>query len=141
MPTSSILIQNTLAGGSAAISRTQTYDVDTVDDVRVVIPAGATVKEVDLVVTIAQLKTLCIVAEDTVDQTVPNSATSNLTVKTNSSGMPDQTLTLKPYKAGVWDYDSPFGNPITDDITKLYVANPNTVPMLLKVSVGRNIGV
>ncbi|OHB82795.1 MAG: hypothetical protein A2V98_25885 [Planctomycetes bacterium RBG_16_64_12] len=47
----------------------------------------------------------------------------DITVKTNSSSVPDETLALVAGVAYVWTTDSYFANVLETDITKFYVTN------------------
>lgn len=46
-----------------------------------------------------------------------------LTVKTNSTGSPDQTLTFAANQPLVWAYGMPVTCPLTTDVTMLYFTN------------------
>lgn len=50
-------------------------------------------------------------------------STRDVTVKTNNSGAPDDTLSLKAGKPLVWWDDSGYSCPLTTDVTDLFVAN------------------
>ena len=56
-----------------------------------------------------------------------------LTVKTNSSGAPDQTIALASGVPFVWVATSGITCPITTDITALYVSNASGATVTLKI--------
>lgn len=137
MPICNHSITTAVAGGSNIVNRTMPYDVDTVDALSITIPAGATNKEIDITFTYASINVL------TIEATWPAAAigvsSGNLTVKTNSSSMPDQTFTLKPNMPSEYHSDSAWSNPITANITKLYVSNAGTSDCVLNIALARDI--
>lgn len=56
-----------------------------------------------------------------------------ITVKTNSSGAPDQTFILGDGQAIIWNRDDTTSNPVTDDITDLYFTNAGASDATVKV--------
>jgi hypothetical protein len=58
-----------------------------------------------------------------------------LTIKTNSSGSPTQTLTLTAGQALVWGTDHVEANPITADVTKLFLSNDTANIATVKIRV------
>lgn len=78
------------------------------------------------------------IASDAVDAefavTIPDSdlvllglfATVDMTVKTNSSGDPDDTFTLKAGVPYVWTADAPFANPISEPVASIFVTNTSS---------------
>lgn len=50
-------------------------------------------------------------------------STTGMTIKTNSTGAPDDTLTLAAGQALVWNTNDPSVCPFTADVTKLYFTN------------------
>lgn len=79
--------------------------------VETVITAGATNQLITLAFPVATIKSLIM------------SSDQNLTVKTNSSTTPIETLALKATAALVWTTDSATTCPFSADITRFYVSN------------------
>ncbi len=78
----------------------------------VAVSANQTNKEIDWAFTLADAKAYAICA------------TQDCTVKTNDSGAPQETLTLKANQALVWRENDPSTmHFLSDDITKIYVTN------------------
>ena len=50
-------------------------------------------------------------------------STQNMTLKTNSSGTPQETINLKANVPLIWNTDSYGSNPFSGDITAMYVSN------------------
>lgn len=55
------------------------------------------------------------------------------TVKTNSSGAPDNTIAIPAGYNICWDTSSIFANPFTADVTKIYVTNTAEAAFEFKV--------
>jgi hypothetical protein len=58
-----------------------------------------------------------------------------LTIKTNSSGSPTQTLVLTAGQAIVWGPDHLEANPVTADVTKLFLSNDTAGIAVVKIRV------
>lgn len=56
-------------------------------------------------------------------QSIIINSTQDITIKTNSSGAPDETLAIVANASYVWTIDSLFTNELATDITALYVTN------------------
>lgn len=76
-----------------------------------VIPLNSTDLLLAWTLDVSQLKFLYIVA------------TANMTVETNSGAAPGNTLTLVANEPVEWHTGSPITNPLTVDVTALYVTN------------------
>lgn len=59
----------------------------------------------------------------------------NITIKTNSSGSPDDTLAIEANKQYDWDEDSLHALKLTVDVTKIYVANASGAAANLLIDV------
>lgn len=125
-----------IAGAGALVSGSFSKECSDCRQLEIPFAASASNDETDVTIPYATIEAITIQAFFSADN-LP-SASSNVTVKTNSSGSPDQTFTCKPNKVGQWNSDSPFTNPISANITKLYVTNPNTVAGTLKITIGAN---
>lgn len=120
--------------GANSINKEQEY---TASDLRVIdlpVAAGATDVLIPFVLAYANLKVFAIQAI-----WAAGIAGANATLKTNSSGAPAQTWTLKPNVPSGWSSDEAFANPITTNITALYVTNADaTNGFNLRIVVGNN---
>lgn len=75
------------------------------------IPTPSTNLQFSLTVDVSQIKVLFVLADQA------------LTLKTNSTGSPANTLTLLAGKPYVWEHDSYYACPLTSDVTTIYVTN------------------
>lgn len=94
------------------------YTADAQIETSPTIPVSSTAYEVDIAFPYATLKTLFLYSK-----------TQALTVKTNSSGSPDDTIALAAGVPVVYTYDGRVGtstNPLAHNVTKLYVVNAST---------------
>lgn len=62
------------------------------------------------------------------------SCDQEVTVKTNSSDTPDDTFTIKPGAPLTWTSDSATANPISEDVTGLFVTNAGAATANLVVA-------
>ena len=93
-------------------------------DVReVTIPPSTTDKEIDLDFVYSRLKGVLVKATGV-------AAGTTITIKTNSTGAPGDTVTFVTPGCKFYAIDSDSGvfgeNPFTADVTRLYVSNPST---------------
>jgi hypothetical protein len=58
-----------------------------------------------------------------------------LTIKTNVSGAPVNTIVLAAGQAITWGVDHPEANPVAADVTKLFLSNDGTNPAIVKIRV------
>ncbi len=94
-------------------STTHSYIDDTEYGVKVTVTAGAVNKEVDIAFTVANLKALVLYCDQ------------NVTVKTNSTSSPQETITMTALKEIVWTTDGAAGGtiPFAGNVTKFYISN------------------
>ncbi len=97
--------------GGTTRSITETVTVDAQETVKRNIPAGATT-QFNITVDVSEMKTLNM-----------GITKGNCTVKTNSSGSPVQTLTIKSPNPVMWSKNDIAANPLTTDLTALFVTN------------------
>lgn len=64
-----------------------------------------------------------------------------VTIKTNSSGSPSDTISLAANMPLVWNTDSPVAIPLAGNVTKVYVTNATATNAALKIRVLARIGV
>ena len=80
-------------------------------DVSVAVPATTTNQLYTLAVDVSQIQSLFLYSDGV------------LTLKTNSTGSPDQTLVFAANMPLVWVTGMPSANPLTTDVTKFYITN------------------
>jgi len=93
-----------------------TLSADSYPQIRDVIAISTTNKEYDTLVDVSGLQGWFLLAVG-----------GNLTLKTNSSGSPDNTITLVDGKAQFWITGTGPDNSLDTDITKWYVTNASGV--------------
>jgi hypothetical protein len=97
------------AGTVSSVTRTYTCDAEHNFDG--VIATGAVNAEIDVAVTKAAIKTMML------------SSTQAVTVKTNSSSSPQETINLTAGQLLMWTVDDTAACPFSADVTKMYVTN------------------
>lgn len=62
-------------------------------------------------------------------------ATGNLTIKTNSSSTPDDTINLSSVNGIAWASDMPLAtNPLSEDVTSIFVTNATGADVTLTIN-------
>jgi hypothetical protein len=112
--TDSISISYT-GNGKAVSTPVGTYTGTKDAGVAIVIAAGATNTEVDIVFTFAQIQSFVMASDQ------------DLTVKVNSSTTPVPSIALKKTAGLVWGSDYGVANTFTADVTKFFITNAGTV--------------
>lgn len=101
------------AGTTTSASYTKTGSTDLAWDGTIAV--STTNDEVDLVFTNASIVSLCIFSDAAV------------TIKTNSTGSPDNTITMTANKQIIWNANEAGTNPfVAADVTKLYFTNASS---------------
>jgi hypothetical protein len=90
---------------------TDTYTADGESQYDGTIATGVTHGEIDIAVDVSAIKSMVMYS------------TQALTVKTNSTSAPDDTISLAASKQLVWTIDRLEACPLTADVTKFYVTN------------------
>lgn len=93
------------------------------------VAATTTNKEFDVAITIANIKSVCITCDKAV------------TIKTNSTSSPQETIVLTAGKAIIWAFDHTEAGPFLGNITKFYVTNAGSAIARFRVSALLNQGV
>lgn len=96
-------------------STTEQFTGDGEADYDGVIPNNATNIEIDVVVPHAAIRSMVLFAAVA------------MTVKTNSSSVPDDTINIAAGTQVVWNTNHEEACPFTVDVTKLFVTNPGAV--------------
>ena len=87
------------------------------------VATGQTAFLINVAIDVSEVKALFIVSDQ------------DVTVKTNSSGAPDNTISLLANRPLSWDPNSYFANLLTVDVTKIYVANASGSAATLQIYV------
>lgn len=112
-------VTDTTAPGAGALSRSAFLgrQSDGNKQFEVTVPAGATNQAVAINFSHTNLKSVYLAVTD-------GAGAGTVTVKTNSSGSPDNTFTVKSNGPLVWNADMPLANPFTAAVTGgLYISN------------------
>ncbi len=64
-----------------------------------------------------------------------------VTIKTNSSGSPSDTISLAANMPLIWNTDSPVAIPLAGNVTKVFVTNATATNAAVKIRVLARIGV
>jgi hypothetical protein len=97
------------------------------------VPAATTNKEITLAVDVSAVKVIAIAVEGIAEG-------KTVTIKTNSTSSPTNTLTLTRSAPGVVWYTGQTGaNPLTADVTSFYVSSDDTAPRRLRIYVGADV--
>lgn len=116
-------VQQTITDGALRISSLAEVTVTASSIVDETIPTPSTDLELSVNITSTSLKSFALWSDQ------------DLTVKTNSSGSPDETFALKANKPTIW-LDGMSDVPIAGDVTALYVTNASGTAASLKVLAG-----
>lgn len=90
-------------------STSSSYTGDSEENLDVAVPANTTNKEYDLTCIAADLKSLVLYSDQA------------MTIKTNSSGTPQETIVLAAKSQLVWNTDSAMAKPFSANVTKIFV--------------------
>ena len=107
--------------GTESISKQVTISSEGAKDVSVTIAAGATNTQVALAFVKTRLKSIIISSDET------------LTLKTNSSGSPDDTITITADTPYVWHATMGITNPFAGDVTTTYWSNAGASAAALEI--------
>lgn len=102
-------------GGIAVVDSAYTQTADAAQEIDTTIPANSTNYPL-AVGTIERLKTKSFVLWFSTD----------CTLKTNSTGSPAETWTMKAGDAFAWNANNPTANPFSADLTEIYITNGTT---------------
>ena len=109
--------------GLPLVSTTFTYVTDSESGIDDTVASMATNMEYDLPIVVAAVHCLLMWSSEAV------------TVLTNSSSVPQDTIHLVANKPLVWDTDMVFAIPFVGNVTKLFVSNAGSFPASFKVRV------
>ena len=86
-----------------------------------VVPANTVNHEIDIVLTVANIKALGMLSDQ------------DVTIKTNSSSTPQETIAMQGKKPIVWTPDNGQVIPFAGNITKMYFSNAGSVDANVKL--------
>lgn len=112
---------------SQTVTDTDTFEAETEVNIAATIDASTTNKLIDIALDVSEIQSIVISSDVT------------LTVKTNSSGSPDDTLTITGGKPYIWTVNSYDTCLLTTDVTKIYVTNGTSGDAALKISALVNV--
>jgi hypothetical protein len=118
---------HTDAGTIASV--TAIYVADSESNLDDTVPGSTTNKEFDLSITKSDVVSMIMYSNQAV------------TIKTNSSSSPSDTISLATNMPLVWNTDSPVAIPLAGPVTKIYVTNAGVTAAALKIRVLMKIGV
>jgi len=97
------------AEGARGGTYSTSYTGDASDSRAITVPASTTDMLVNVAIDFSQIKSLILACDFAI------------TIETNDSAAPDDTITLVANVPLVWNADAYFANPITVDVTKIYL--------------------
>ena len=136
MPTHTKILSYQNEAGLITISRTATT-AELSQNVEVEVATGATVAEIDLSIPASTLKSIAFGVTKKTGQASALVA-GPLTLKSNSSSEPDDTIVVKTTNGVMWAFgDDATANPkpINTTVTKFYVANPGDGIAILVIKI------
>lgn len=120
-----LTINHGYSGPNESLTGSVTVSCDTVWAGDVTVAAGKTNQEYDIDLVASQMKVVFVKAVG-----------AALTVKTNSTSAPDNTLTLASGESIAWANGLESSNPFTANLTKIYVTNPGSDSGTLNIRIG-----
>lgn len=104
-------------------STTDQFNSNTDVNITEVVPATTTNMQFDIVITVANIKSMVLYSDQA------------MTLKTNSTSSPANTITLAARKQVVWNTDHAEAKPFTANVTAIYATNATATDATLKVRV------
>jgi len=105
-------LTSSINNGAGSVSRSVSFTGDARDSRVIAVPTPSTDLLVNIAIDVDQIKSLYIVADQ------------NLTLETNNSAAPDNTIALKANKPFIyWTTSYYYVSVLTVDVTKIYVTN------------------
>lgn len=114
-------ITSVLSGAAVGLSGSLSVESDFEQHPEVALDASAAEVEVSLVFPVAKLKSFFYICDQ------------NTTLKTNSSGAPDDTFTIPANKPFPWNTAMLTDNPFAGDVAKVFITNNSAVPATAKI--------
>lgn len=107
--------------GNESIAKQESISADSESRLDVLVSDGATALQINVAIDVSALKALFICADQ------------DLTIETNSSGSPDDTLEIKADVPLVWTPDCGYACPLSADVAALFLANASGEDATLQV--------
>lgn len=111
------------ARSGEAIAANVTVEADGETNRNLTVPASTTDFRTNIAIDVSEVKSLYIHSDVSV------------TIETNSSSAPDDTLTVAAGKPLVWYTGCGLANPLTTDVTDFYITNATGGPAAVKIRV------
>lgn len=112
-----------IEGGGLSFSKQVSYSDSEVNTLDITVNATTTDLEVNCNIDVSQIKAIGMLAD------------GNLTVETNSGSSPGNTINLVANMPLIWTHNYYFSNPLTVDVTKLYLTNAGNAAVTFKLVV------
>lgn len=119
MPSHKILRQ--WQSGNQSVSQEETVTADSETNLDLAVDDGETALEANIAIDVSALASLYMAADQ------------DITIKTNSSGSPDDTISLKANKPLVWTPNCGFSNPLSEDVLSIFCANSSGTNATLQI--------
>ena len=119
MPSHKILRQ--WQSGNQSVSQEETVTADSETNLDLAVDDGETALEANIAIDVSALASLYMAADQ------------DITIKTNSSGSPDDTISLKANKPLVWTPNCGFSNPLSVDVLSIFCANSSGTNATLQI--------
>lgn len=107
--------------GNESVSQQETVTADLETNLDVAVADGQTAKQINIAIDISALKLLYIGSD------------KDVTIETNNSSTPDDTIAIKANIPLLWTPDCGFDCPLTEDVAALYLANASGAEAAFKV--------
>ena len=108
------VVTKTVAASEGQVQQAVTYTASSTTGLDESIASNATNYLINIAIDVSEIESIYIYADQ------------DLTIKTNSSGAPDNTINLNGGTPFEWQSDSYYTNLLTTDITKIYVTNASS---------------
>ena len=107
--------------GNESVSQQEAVVADLETNLDVAIADGQTAKQINVAIDISALKLLFI------------SSDQDVTIETNNSSTPDDTIEITANVPLIWTPDCGFACPLTEDVAAMYLANASGEEAAFKV--------
>lgn len=119
-----VTVRSDVTAGSLTISQSSSLSHEVLVQVQETVAGSTTNQELVCAVDVSKAKCVAMLAKG-----------ADLTVKTNSTGSPDDTINLTDGEALIWKSGGYFDNPLTVDVTKFYLTNADTADVTFSLIV------
>lgn len=116
-------IDLTWSRGNETVNQRVTASADSETNNDIAVAAATTDKLVNIAIDVSEVKSLFLLSD------------KDVTLQTNNGNTPDNTITLKAGVPVIWYPDSGYSNPLTTDVTKIYITNAGASDATVKIRV------